>query len=653
MEPTENDFRIIDPTKRIKIRINPKDEVASIEPVTIPEMMKKVAQRYPDRPALKQMNAVTKDWEVLTFSEYQQKVEEIAKVFIKFGLKRHETVAVLAFNSIEWFITEMATIHAGGIATGIYTTNSVHSTKYILESSNASIIVVDEAKQMEKIREIKDSLPNLKAVIQTLPPYATYVKRDDGFWRWSEIEEIDTTEVEAEYQERLKSIVPNECSVMVYTSGTTGNPKGAMLSHDNFTWLVESLRKKFPFLHDGCETVVSYLPLSHVAAQLLDIFVSLTLAATVYFADKDALKGSLLKTLNLARPTIFLGVPRVFEKVQEKMLQVGSQSGALKRSIASWAKNVTLKYHLDRMAGEHYASIQYKLVSTIILSKVKQALGFDKIKLMLTGAAPMNVDTKRYFLSLDIPILDAYGMSESSGSHSFAAYFDPHFESVGRTLPGLETMIYNPNEEGHGEICKRGRNVFMGYINDKEKTMEAIDDDGWLHTGDIGYIDNDGYIFITGRLKELIITAGGENIPPVHIEDLVKSECSAISNAFLVGDNRKFLTVLIALKTEMDKDGAPTDDLAIESLKLMENLGLKYTKLSEVLAEPDPKITEFIQDSIVRANKSSISNAQKVQKFAFLPNDFSIPTGELGPTMKLKRSYVADKYKDVINKLYS
>ena len=167
---------------------------------------------------------------------------------------------------------------------------------------------MDEAKQMEKIREIKDSLPNLKAVIQTLPPYAQYVKRDDGFWRWSEIEEIDTKEVEAEYQDRLKTIVPNECGVMVYTSGTTGNPKGAMLSHDNFSFLVESLRKKFPHLHHGCETVVSYLPLSHVAAQLLDIFVSLALAATVYFADRDALKGSLLKTLNAARPTIFLGM---------------------------------------------------------------------------------------------------------------------------------------------------------------------------------------------------------------------------------------------------------------------------------------------------------------------------------------------------------
>lgn len=362
---------------------------------------------------------------------------------------------------------------------------------------------------MEKIREIKESMPSIKAVIQTIAPYAQYVKREDGYWRWSEIEEIDTTDVEEEYQKRLKTIVPNECSVMVYTSGTTGLPKGAMLSHDNFTWLVESLRKKFPNLQDGCEVIVSYLPLSHVAAQLLDIFVSLALGATVYFADRDALKGSLLKTLNIAHPTIFLGVPRVYEKIQEKMLQVGAQSGTLKRSIGSWAKSVTLQYNLDKMAGQNYSSIQYKLASSLILSKVKQALGFDRIKLMLTGAAPMSVDTKKYFLSLDMQILDAYGMSESSGCHNFGYYFEPHFEAVGRTLPGLETKIFKPNEEGHGEICKRGRNIFMGYINELEKTLEAIDDDGWLHTGDVGYIDKDGYLFITGRIKELVITAGG------------------------------------------------------------------------------------------------------------------------------------------------
>lgn len=268
-------------------------------------------------------------------------------------------------------------------------------------------------------------------------------------------------------------------------------------------------------------------------------------------------------------------------------------------------------------------------------------------------SAPMSVDTKKYFMSLDMPIVEAFGMSESTGGHSMGALNDPTFESIGRNAPGTQTKIINPDDNGHGEICLRGRHIFMGYINEPEKTFEAIDSDGWLHTGDIGYIDNDGYIFITGRLKEILITAGGENIPPVHIENLVKGECSAISNALLIGDKKKFLSILLTLKTEVDADGMPKNELAAETMRWLETMDLKYTTLSEILAAgPDPKVMKALTDAITRANKHSISNAQKVQKFAILPHDFSIPTGELGPTMKTKRSFIADKYKEVIDKFY-
>lgn len=242
---------------------------------------------------------------------------------------------------------------------------------------------------MEKINQIKDKLPNLKAVVQTLPPYAQYVKRDDGYFRWSELEEIDTSDVEEEYQQRLKTITPNECCSLIYTSGTTGNPKGAMLSHDNFTFVCHSVRKYMPVLKHGQEVLVSYLPLSHVAAQALDLFTMIYFGGTVYFADKDALKGTLIKTLGEAHPTIFLGVPRVYEKIQEKMLQVGAQSGALKRTISSWAKNVTLQHHLDAMAGSTSTSFQYQIASKLILSKIKQALGLDRVNLMITGAGEL------------------------------------------------------------------------------------------------------------------------------------------------------------------------------------------------------------------------------------------------------------------------
>jgi len=257
---------------------------------------------------------------------------------------------------------------------------------------------------------------------------------------------------------------------------------------------------------------------------------------------------------------------------------------------------------INIIAEKSSSPFQYKLASSIVLSKVKKAIGFDRVKILGVGGAPMSVDTKNYFLSLDLPIIDSYGLSETTGCFCMAKVHDPFVDSVGRAFRGLKAKISNPDENGFGEICVNGRTVFMGYLGELEKTLEVFDDSNWFRTGDLGYINKEGSIFITGRSKEIIITAGGENIPPVHVENLVKAECSAISNAFLIGDKRKFLTMLIPLKTEMDKDGSPLDELACESLKLMESFSLKHKKLSDVLAGPDSIITKAIDDAIQKAN---------------------------------------------------
>jgi long-chain-fatty-acid--CoA ligase ACSBG len=252
-----------------------------------------------------------------------------------------------------------------------------------------------------------------------------------------------------------------------------------------------------------------------------------------------------------------------------------------------------------------------------------------------------------------MPIIEIFGMSESSGGHSFSTTDAPNFDTVGKGLPNVLTKIHQPDENGDGEILVKGRHVMMGYLNDVDKTFETIDDDGWLSTGDVGRIDNDGNLYITGRLKEIIITAGGENVPPVHVENLVKKEIPAISNAFLVGDKKKYLTILISLKTQMQADtGAPLDDLSAESIKWIESLNLKYKKLSQILDGPDPDVLKAIEEGIQRANRNAISNAQKIQKFKILPHDFSIPTGEIGPTLKVKRNVVSEKYKDLIESMY-
>lgn len=426
-----------------------------------------------------------------------------------------------------------------------------------------------------------------------------------------------------------------------------------MLNHDNLTFVAKT-GCEFEQMQNAEEVIISYLPLSHIAAQIVDIYACITVAGTVYFAERDAMKGSLPKTLRSVRPTRFLGVPRVYEKMHEKMLEIGANQSFLMRAVGSWAKGVTLQHHMDRMSGKPSNTLQFQLAKKFVISRVKQAMGFDRCNTFSSGAAPINVETKKYFMSLDMPIIEIFGMSESSGGHSFSRSDAPHFDTIGKGLPGVMTKIRNPDENGHGEIVIKGRHIMMGYVAELDKTYESIDEDGWLATGDIGYIDNDGYIFITGRLKEIIITAGGENIPPNHCEMLVKNEISAISNAFLVGDKKKFLTILISLKTQMAPDtGEPLDDLSMETLKWLDSLEVKHTKLSEILeAGPDPTVMEALTKGIERANRNAISNAQKIQKFAILPHDFSIPTGEFGPTLKVKRNVVNDKYKDVIDQLY-
>lgn len=510
---------------------------------------------------------------------------------------------------------------------------------------------------MKKVYEIRHKLAHLKAVVQIHSPYSQYVKKSDGYYRWSELEEMsidDDKELEDEYQSRLSAVSANECCLLVFTSGTVGNPKGVMMSHDNLIWVTNTSIATFGKIEVGAEVIVSYLPLSHVAAQVLDISAAILSAATVYFADKNAMKGTLMETLKEAQPTLFFTVPRLFEKIHEKMLAIGAQSGALKRALGSWAKRVTLKHHMDRIINGHSTnnSIQFRLASKLVLSKVKEALGFQRCRTFFTGAAPLSRATKEYFLSLDMLIFECYGMSEAT-IHTITTGDTKSFNSVGSTVPGTETKIININEEGHGEICMRGRHVFMGYIGDMEKTIEAIDDERWLRSGDVGYQDENGYLYVTGRIKELIITAGGENIPYLLIEQNVKNECAAIANAFLIGDCRKFLTMLITIKTEFDDVGAPRDDLTSESKHWFESVGLNYTKLSEVLnAENLPNVNKAIQECLNRANGKSISNAQKVQKFALLPHDFTIATDELTPTMKLKRNVVLKKYKDIIDRFY-
>jgi len=646
-----------DPNVPVKLWMPEEDEDCDEEdlrtPLSVPTLLIRAAEDAPDHIAL----AVKRDgaWVKWTYEKYLDDVRVAGKAFIKLGLKVGHGVGIIGFNSPEWFFSDLGCVFAGGLATGIYPTNSPEACKYVLANCKANIVVVEDDKQLAKILDVKDSLPELKHIVQY-----TGTPTVDGVISWRELMDMGAAEDDDELESRISNLAPNMCCHLVYTSGTTGPPKGVMLSHDNLTFTSRTLVEHYG-LQDMEERFVSYLPLSHVAANIMDIFMVTQCLGTLYFANRDALKGTLVSTLKEANPTVFFGVPRVWEKVREKMVQVGKANTGFKRAVGIWAKKTGLDYNKAKIGGRRgRGSLSFKIADKMVFTKVKEELGFGQTHSFFSAAAPISTEVLEYFMSLDIKILEIYGMSEISGPQTGNdyEYFRPG--TIGRDMPGFHTKLDKEApgvaeiSPGAGELCMRGRNVFMGYLGAEEKTREAFDADGWHHSGDVGTVDEDGVYTITGRIKEILITAGGENVPPFIIEDMVKKELPCLSHVVLIGDRRKFLSCLVTLRVEIDNETLePKSKLERDTLEWCKEQGSKAETLDDVLRGPDTIVMEAIQAGIDRYNKRATSNAQKIQKWTILPTDFSIPGGEIGPTMKVKRHFVMKKYCDNVDKLYA
>jgi long-chain-fatty-acid--CoA ligase ACSBG len=412
-------------------------------------------------------------------------------------------------------------------------------------------------------------------------------------------------------EDAISAQTPSDCVSLIYTSGTTGDPKGVMITHDNLSWTTKIIHQMIGDDFTVGNKIVSYLPLSHIAGQLVDIFFSLSIGITIYFAQPDALKGSLGETLREVEPTLFLGVPRVWEKFMEKLSAMLPRPGSGPPPTPEMMQ--------------------------AIKAKVRAGLGLTKCKVMITAAAPTSMEVFNFFAKFGIDICEVWGMSELTGPGTTTTYntFVPNYwklGSIGKPYIGTEVKIDNPDPvTGEGEVCARGRHVMMGYLNKPEKTSETIDAEGWLHSGDIGKMDKDGFFYITGRMKEIIITSGGENIAPVPVEDAVKKNAPFLSNVILIGDKRKFISCLVTLKCDMNPlTGGPTDSLTAEAIQLISSLGSGSTKVSEVIDKKDEAVYAAIQKAIDTTNENAASNAQKIQKFTILKDDLSIPGGELG-----------------------
>ncbi|XP_004872165.1 long-chain-fatty-acid--CoA ligase ACSBG1 isoform X3 [Heterocephalus glaber] len=631
---------------RVRLRLDP---ICSQLPYTVHRMFYEALDKYGDLSALGFKHQ--DKWERISYYQYYLIARKAAKGFLKLGLEQAHSVAILGFNAPEWFFSAVGTVFAGGIVTGIYTTSSPEACQYIAHDCRANIIVVDTQKQLEKILKIWKNLPYLKAVVmyQEHPPM-----KMANVYTMEELMELGHQVPEETLDSIIEAQTPNQCCALVYTSGTTGNPKGVMLSQDNITWTARygSQAGDIQPAEVLQEVVVSYLPLSHIAAQIYDLWTGIQWGAQVCFAEPDALKGSLVNTLREVEPTSHMGVPRVWEKIMERIQEVAAQAGFIRRKMLLWAMSVTLEQNLTCPSSD-LKPFTARLADYLVLARVRQALGFAKCQKNFYGAAPMTAETQRFFLGLNIRLYAGYGLSETTGPHFMSNPYNYRLYSSGKLVPGCLVKLVNQDEEGIGEICLWGRTIFMGYLNMEDKTCEAIDSEGWLHTGDTGRLDQDGFLYITGRLKELIITAGGENVPPVPIEEAVKTEVPIISNAMLIGDQRKFLSMLLTLKCTLDPDTSdPTDNLTEQAVEFCQRVGSRANTVSEIVGQRDEAVYQAIEEGIRRVNANAAAQPYHIQKWAILERDFSISGGELGPTMKLKRLTVLEKYKDIIDSFY-
>lgn len=638
-----------------------KSGPASEPSVSVHTFFRRVAEQYPSQHAL----AVKRNgqWLFWNYEDYFKECRIVAKAFIKLGLERFYGVCIMGFNSPEWLIANFGCIFAGGISAGNYTTNSPEASRHLAADCRAQIIVLENQEYVDKFLLIKDSLPHIKVMIQW-----SGTPTSPGVLSWQQLMDLGKQEPDDSLEARLKMQATNQCCTLIYTSGTTGPPKGVMCSQDNLTWCGQQYSKTMNLV-PCCESVVSYLPLSHLAAQMTEIYVSLPVASTIYFAQPDALKGSLGKTLLEAQPTGFLGVPRVWEKIHEKMQEAGREASATTLAVAGWAKKLSLNYYRELQQGRSLGlldSTQLSLARWLVLGRVKGALGLSNAHNLVSGSAPLSVEVHDFFMSLDLPIMEGYGLSESLSIGTICTLTPKGFKhgSVGKVLPLTslrleESSMASGRWKGEGEICIKGRNVFMGYLNLEAKTHEAIRDDGWMLSGDLGWLDSEGFLYITGRVKELVITAGGENIPPVIIEEAIKKRLPVLANAMLVGDRRKYLAILLTVKCEADPNtGAPLDTLVPSVVEWCSEHDFKATTVTEFKEEMDNnrqgKVAKAVQAAIDWYNKEcSISNAQKVQRWSFLPHDFSAETGELNNTLKLKRSVAAELHAQAIEDMYS
>ncbi|AGC45750.1 putative long-chain-fatty-acid--CoA ligase [Myxococcus stipitatus DSM 14675] len=594
-------------------------------PKTMVHALHERAAQHEHRPALWTRRG--RAYVPTSWLEYSQRVKHFALGLRSLGYAEGQPLGIISFNREEWHVAALASMAMGGVPVGLYTTSALEQLEYILRHCEASLLVVENEKHLRTGLLLRERLPKLRHLVVLDAP-ATPLP--EGVLRYADVLARGAGADDKPYWDSVNALKPESLGTLIYTSGTTGHPKGVMLSHHNLTWTSRQLSQAVSFGKKPDNIILSYLPLSHIAEQVISLHCPLMLGIQVYFADSVEAMPANLKDV---RPTFFFGVPRVWEKFKAKAEEGLRSQPPLKRRLVDWARGVASEMHSRAQRHERIPvtlSAQYSVARRLVFEPLKTRIGMERVDFFATAAAPIGRDVLEFFASIDMLIHEVWGMTEVSGPGTVNTEESTHLGTVGRPMLGVEVRIAED-----GEILIRGGNVCTGYYKNPEATAELLQD-GWLHSGDVGQLDGEGYLHITGRKKEIIVTSGGKKTAPGNIEELLKS-LPGVGHAVVVGERRNYLVALLAL------DGEKVRALAREK-GWPEEVG--------VLAG-DARLHQVLQQALDRDVNAKLSRFENIKRFAVLPREFSVDEGDLTPTLKVRRKAVELKHAGLVESLYA
>jgi long-chain acyl-CoA synthetase len=593
------------------------------------------ARAHPGRVALRRKRLGL--WEELTWRDYENGVLRVASALIALGLPPGAPVGLIGENSVEWLMSDLGILAAGGVTVAMYTTSSTAQVEYILSHSGARILIVENEEQLDKALELRERHALDRIVVIDDKGLTRF--RDDAVMFWPEFLELGEKGLEdhtATIEERVNAIDDDDLAILVYTSGTTGPPKGVMLSHANITWACGAMRHLVAPKED--DELLSFLPLCHVAERIITVFNQVVNGSIVSFAENlDTVRENLAEV----RPHVFFAVPRIWEKLFNAIELRMRDASFTKKKLYAWAVGVGRSVNARRqqalregqdpeLAIPAKLRAEYRLADEIVLLPLRKKLGLDRTRFAISGAAPISPDIIDYFQAIGVALVEGYGQTESSALISANPAGKSPLGTVGLAVDGVEIQIAED-----GEILARSAGVMLGYYKEPEATKATIDEEGWLHTGDVGELDASGRLRITDRKKDLIITSGGKNIAPQYIESKLRTS-PYINDAIVIGERRKFVTALVILDEDNLVDWAQRNRVQFGA----------YAELAKSV-----EVEKLVQTEIDVVN-STLTHVEAVKRFKILERRLDRDEGELTPTLKVRRKIIEEKYGDLIEAMY-